>query len=110
MGISDGQGAELLTSLPVMRLLSSGGTIYFGIGQAEEVAAWLADHGVIILGVEGFACDGKAIQPLTDYIADFSAIEGERSERLAVSRQATAKILSQWSRDVEFVDFIIDDE
>lgn len=109
MGISDRLRADLLANVPAMRLISSGGAVYFGIGQADQVAAWLVDHDVVILGIEGFACDGKAIHSLTEYIADFSDIEGVRSERLAVSRRASEKILSQWTAEVEFVDFITDE-
>lgn len=110
MGMSDRPSSDQLADLPVMRLLSGSGAIYFGIGQAEAVAAWLADHDVIILGLEGFACDGKTIRPLTEYIADFSAIEGKRPERLVAARRAAEKILPQWAGDVEFVDFILEEE
>jgi hypothetical protein len=110
MGISDRLRAELITNVPVMRLMSSGGTIYFGIGQANEVADWLTNRGVIIIGIEGFACDGKTIRPLTDYIADFSAIEGGWADRLAAGRRAAKEILPKWASDVEFVDFVLEDE
>ena len=100
---------ELLDSLPVLCLLSGRSSYYFGIGNSKEIAFWLSKRGLIILGIEGFKCDGVSVIPLVDYIADFSSITGSLSERVDASLNAALSVLPNWENTVEFIEFIIDD-
>ena len=51
-------------------------TTLVGLGSAEEAVTWLREHHAVILGFEGFRTDGASLEPLLEYIADFSGVEG----------------------------------
>lgn len=106
MVIDERLRAQLLAAIPAICLLSGESGIYFGIGRAQDVATWLADRGVLILGVEGFRCDGKTIEPLIDYIADFSSLDSG-PDKIDAGRRAAMSVLRQWSDHVQFVEFTI---
>jgi hypothetical protein len=100
---------ELISSTAALCLLSGGSDkVYFGIGHSQEVASWLNKHSFVILGLEGFKCNGVSILPMEDFIADFSSITGTPIDRIQKSLQAAITILPQWADDVEFVEFVIE--
>jgi hypothetical protein len=107
MVIDERLRAQILAAIPAMCLLSGDSGTYFGIGRAPDIATWLADHGMLILGMEGFRCDGKAVEPLTDYIADFSSLADSGADKIDAGRRAALIVLRQWSDDVQFVEFTI---
>jgi hypothetical protein len=109
MVIDDQLRAELLVAVPAICLLSGTNGVHFGIGQARAVADWFADRGFIILGFEGFRCDGAAIEPLAEFIADFSSIAGSAEHRANAAREAALRVLPLWSGTVEFVEFVFDE-
>ncbi|TGL66537.1 hypothetical protein [Leptospira kmetyi] len=100
---------KLPESLPVLCLFSSNlSKVYFGIGCSKKIVSWLSEQDFIILGIEGFNCDGVSILPLSDYIADFSSIVGSPQERITESLNSSIRILSLWDNAVEFVEFVVE--
>jgi hypothetical protein len=89
--------------------LLSGDSVYFGIGRAADIATWIADQGMVILGMEGFRCDGKSVIQLSAFVADFGSLTGPRAERVVAARKACLEVLSRWSDEVQFVEFTLDD-
>lgn len=101
MGLSTDLIAELQHELRPM-LLISGRSAYIGIGGAPEVARWITDHQLTIIGFEGFDCDGEHLYPRLDFIADFSELANPEES----SRAATA-LLTEWRGQVQWIDFVV---
>lgn len=90
-------------------VLLSGGSVYVGCGHAYLAVSRLEECGIVVLGMEGFRTDGTSIEPLADFVADLSDIEGLWKDRIRESCGAAMRILDQWSRmsSLEFVEFVI---
>jgi hypothetical protein len=99
---------ELIHGFDGLRLLS-GNEVYIGIGAATDAVEWFRQRSMVILGMEGFTTDGRALQPLLDYITDFSSLSGSPDERIAASAEAAVRILRDWSHGPEFVNFVVDE-
>ncbi|SRR6266851_3518604 len=90
--------------------LQSASKTLVGVGTAGEAVKWLHDRQAVILGFEGFRTNGFALTPLLEYIADFSTIEGSRAERVARSAEAALRVLANWQRGPEFVEFVYEQQ
>ena len=102
MGLTHELVSDLRREIAPMLLFSGRSAIYVGIGWAPEVAQWVAARGLIILGLEGFDCDGAHLFPRLDRIADLSDVtDPERSAEAATS------LVRQWRRDVQWIDFVL---
>ena len=99
---------ELIHGFDGLRLLS-GNEVYIGIGAATDAVEWFRQRSMVILGMEGFTTDGRALQALLEYIADFSDVSGSPDERIAASAEAAKQILSLWGRGPQFVDFVVEE-
>jgi len=98
MGLTVGLLEQLRHDIPTI-VLRSGSATYIGIGQAGEVVRWLAARGHQVIGLEGFSCDGTAIRPSLEHIADLSDAQGpEAATRAAVT------ILDEWRGSIEWID------
>lgn len=78
-------------------LLLSGGSVYFGRGCLGEAIEYCFNSDLVIIGMEGFLTDGSSITPTTEFIADLSDIDGPWENRVRISRDAAAAVISQWS-------------
>jgi hypothetical protein len=99
---------DLIHDLEGLKLLS-GNEVYIGIGAATDAVEWFRQRSIVILGMEGFTTDGRALQALLDYITDFSSLSGSPDERIAASAEAAVRILREWSRGPEFVNFVVEE-
>ena len=99
---------ELIHGFDGLRLLS-GNAVYIGIGSATDAVEWFRQRSMVILGMEGLTTDGRALQALLEYIADFSDVSGSPNERIAASAEAAVRILREWSRGPEFVNFVVEE-
>jgi hypothetical protein len=63
-------------------VLKAQGSHYPGVAAAIESLDWLAAHSCVVLGFDGLDTDGRHIRPRLDRIADLSAIEGSRADRV----------------------------
>jgi hypothetical protein len=99
---------ELIHGFDGLKLLS-GNDVYIGIGVATDTVEWFRQRYMVILGMESFTTDGRALQRLLEYIADFSDVSGSPNERIAASAEAAVRVLREWSRGPEFVNFVVEE-
>lgn len=90
-------------------ILKSGPNWYPSVRTLSDALTDLARAGHVILGLEGVNTDGMSVVPSLAHIADFSSIEGSRSERVGCSTSATRQLLAEWMGTVQFVAVSVDD-
>src|SRR5262249_19712496 len=83
-----------------LRLLSYGKTMY-GLGSAVDVVDLIERERFVILGMEGFNTDGRALVALVEFIADFSGINGSWPERTRTSAHEARRVLQIWNVGLE---------
>lgn len=71
---------------------------------------WLREHHAVILGFEGFRTDGASLEPLLEYIADFSGIQGSPADRVVRTAEAALIVLAKWEGGPEFIEFVVEQE
>lgn len=89
--------------------LCSNGHRYPGVGALHDALDRIAEHDFVIIGLEGLNTDGVHISASLAHIADFSSIEGTRSERVRDSIEESRLLLERWLGNVQFVDATVDD-
>jgi hypothetical protein len=103
---------RVLTTVPALCLVSGQSSYYFGIGTARAVVRWLEGQGILILGLEGFTCDGRTVAPLIDHVADFSELAVDTDEGgVKTAAVAAEAIVEAWlSAEVQYVQFVVDED
>jgi hypothetical protein len=103
---------DLLLSANRGLLLWSAGDVYIGAGWARDFVQWINQRSELIVRLEGFESDGRAIRPLLDYIADIPDTNGTSVERVTASTQLALRVLSEWERmgGPEFIEFFLESD
>lgn len=91
---------QAASAVPGLYLMTAGNEILAGVGNVDAVVQWLALQDQRISGLEAFATDGRHLDPLLDFIADFSGMAGAAPADTAAAARA---MLAEWGNDVEFV-------
>ncbi len=104
--VTGGWRRSLISHSPGLVLLS-GDSLLLGIASAEAGIDTAEGLQAVIVGLEGFVCDGRSIIPQPDRIADLGEISGSWVERVRESAIAARAIVRAWSSGTQFVEFVI---